>query len=461
MIWLGLGLLLASILFGGPALAAVARHEIARRRQAADNRRQEEEERRQQARDAQQQVELIWRNSPDRAGVGEYLRYLAVKAPLEQAANEAGRRLAQHSERVRHYLSRYPGENPPSTRYRLVVLTGLVFFLGAIGLATSLDYLIFRGLHPTGTMLLPLGLACIAVLGITIGSVIVFGANRHDLLPSNISDYYRQVTILGGALLVLCVAGYMTVIAPNRSAPAGQAAITKAEQVLQADESAQPPSSQQLILVDQQAVAQAKANLARAQQVDRLSAAALAFVEIPLSEAAVLGGELLVLYLAIARRERARQEQQHAQDEVAQADARFVAELTQILINHGHNEQSVRRIVDRVDAMKPSSGGQPIGGGGGGRSGGGGGPGGPAPGPAGSPGPGRGPGNPPPFTVVPFSGPVPGGPTGTVVPPGGPPGPPGPAGPAGPVGPVGPAGGPRPEMATIVSLPADELDQTE
>jgi hypothetical protein len=474
MIWLGLGLLLASILFGGPALAAVVRSEMARRRQAAEDRRREEEERRQQARDAQQQVEYIWRNSPDRAGVGEYLRYLTVKTPLEQVANEAGRLLAQYSEKVRHCLSRYPGGNPPSTRYRLVVLVGLVFFLGAIALAITLDYLIFRGLHPTGTMLLPLGLACVAVLGITVGSVIMFGAKRHDLLPPGISDYYRQVIILGGALLALSVAGYMIAIAPNRSAPAGQAAITRAEQVLQADESAVPPSSPQLIAVDQQAVTQAKANLARAQQVDRLSAAALALVEIPLSEAAVLGGELLALHLAVARRERARREQQQAQDAVVQADTRFVAELTQILIRYGHNEESVRRIVDRVNAMNPAASGQQIvfGGAGGSASGpagssgpggpvspppggpgGTGGPGGPA-GPGGAGGPGAaggagGPAGPPPVTVIPHGGPVPGGPTGTVVPPGGP-------GPG-----SAPAGGPPPEMATIASLPTDELDQTE
>ena len=356
MIWLGLGLLV-SVLFGGPAVAAVVRREMTRRRQAAEAHRKEEEGRRQRARDAQQHTEYIWRNSPDRAGVGEYLRYLVIKAPLEQAAAEAGRRLEQHSTQVERCLSGYPGHKPPSTRYRLVVLTGLVFFLGVLGLAIMLDFLIFRGLHPTGTALLPLGLASVAVLGITVGSVIMFGARRHDLLPHDISDYYRQVIILGGALLALFVAGYMIAIAPNRSAPAGQAAITRAEQVLQADQSAVPPSSPQLISVDQQAVTQARANLARAQQVDRLSAGALAIVEIPLSEAAVLGGELLVLYLAIARRERARHEQQRAKDVVAQADARFVAELTQILINHGHNEESVRRIVHRVNAMNASANG--------------------------------------------------------------------------------------------------------
>jgi hypothetical protein len=458
MIWLGLGFLLLSILFGGPALARVINNDMARRRQAAEDRRHQEEESRQRTRDALQQVEYIWRNSPDRAGVGEYLRYRVVQTPLVQAADEAGRRLAQYTQQVEHHLSRYPGNKPPSTRYRLVVLAGLVLFLGAIGLATTLDFLIFRGLHPTGTVLLPFGLACVAVMGITVGSVIMFGAKRHDLVPQDVSNYYRQVIILGGALLALCIAGYMVAIAPNRSAPAGQAAIARAEQVLQADKSAVPSSSPQLIALDQQAVTQAKANLARAQQVDRLSAAALAFVEIPLSEAAVLGGELLVLYVAIARRERARQEEQQAKDEVARADNRFVAELTQILINHGHNEESVRRIIDRVNAMNPSSSDQPIAFGGVGGAGGPGAVGPPGPGGAGSPaGPGSpgttggpaGPGGPPPVTFVPLGGPVPGGPTGTVVPPGGP-------GPGSP-----PTGSPTPEMATIASLPADELDQTE
>lgn len=476
MIWLGLGLLLLSILFGGPALARVIKDETARRRQAAEDLRQQEEESRQRAREAQQQVEFIWRNSPDRAGVGEYLRYMVVRTPLVQAALEAGRRLAQYGQHVEHRLSRFPGNQPPSIRYRLVVLAGLVLFLGAIGLATTLDFLIFRGLHPTGTVLLPLGLACVAVMGITVGSVIMFGANRHDLVPRDVSDYYRHVIIVGGALLALGIAAYMVAIAPNRSAPAGQAAITKAEQVLQADESAVPPSSPQLIAVDQQAVTQARTNLARAQQVDRLSAAALAFVEIPLAEAAVLGGELLVLFVAIARRERARQEEQHAKDEVARSDDWFIAELTQVLINYGHTEESVRRIIDRVNAMNPSSSGQPIAVGGTGGPGpmgspGPGGPGNPSPGgpggPGGPPGPGgagspagpgspgtaggpAGPGGPPPVTIVPVGGPVPGSPTGTVMPPGGP------AAPGSP-----PTGGPPPEMATIASMRADELDQTE
>ena len=176
-------------------------------------------------------------------------------------------------------------------------------------------------------------------------------AKRHDLLPRKTSHYYRQVVILGGGLLAVCIAGYMMMIAPNRSYPAGQAAIAQAEQVLQADQSAIPASSPQLIALDQSAVSQAKANLARAQQVDRLSAGALAFVEIPLSEAAVLGGELLVLYLAVAGREQARQVKQRAEDAVAQRDARFVAELTQILINQGRGEESVRRIIDRGNAM--------------------------------------------------------------------------------------------------------------
>jgi hypothetical protein len=466
MIGLGLGLLLLSILFGGPALVAAGRQQRARQRAAAEARRRAEEQSRQRALDARRRVELIWRNSPDRAGVGEYLRYLAVRAPLDQAASEAEFRHGQRSDQVDQVIARYPGGRYPSTRYRLVVLAGFAFFLGVFALAITLDYLIFRGLHPAGTMLLPFALACLAVMGITVGSIILLGAKRHDLLPDNISDYYRQVIILGGGLLAACIAGYMVFIAPNRSYPAGEAAIIKAEQVLQADQSAQPPPTRQLLDVDLAAVSQARARLARAQQVDRLSAGALALVEIPLSEAGVLGGELLILYAAVARRKRARREHQRAQDAVARADARFIAELTQILISHGHNEESVRRIIDRVSAMNAAPNGRQIQVGGG--------PAGPAsPGPPGPghpgttpPGPGhpgttppggRGSGPapgarraPPASSAIPYGGPVPGGPVVNVVPG------------AGPV-PGGPAAGTgaTPEMASIVRLPEADHDQTE
>jgi hypothetical protein len=310
-------------------------------------------------------------------------------------------------------------------------------------------------------MVLPFALACLAVMGITVGSVILLGAKRHDLLPDDISDYYRQVIIVGGGLLAACIAGYMVFIAPNRSYPAGETTIVQAEQVLQADQSAQPPPTRQLLDVDRAAVSQAKASLARAQQVDRLSAGALALVEIPLAEAGVLGGGLLILYAAIARREQARRERQQAQDAVERADARFIAELTQILISHGHNEESVRRIIDRVSAMNAAPNGRPIQVGGGPAA-----PGSPGPPGPGNPGPGHpetpppgGPGSgpapgvqgtPPVSPVVPPGGPAPGGPVVNVTPA---------AGPA-PGGPAGGAGA-APEMAAIVRLPEADYDQTE
>jgi hypothetical protein len=340
----------------------------------------------------------------------------------------------------------------------LIVLTGFAFFLGAFTLGITLDYLIFRGLHPTGTMLLPFALACLAVMGITVGSVILLGAKRHNLLPDHISDYYRQVTVVGGGLLAVCIAGYMVFIAPNRSAPAGEAKIVRAEQVLQADQSAQPPSSQQLLDTDQAVVSQAQASLARAQQVDRLSAGALALVEIPLAEAGVLGGELLILYTASARRERARQERQRAQDAVERANARFIAELTRILNDHGHNEESVGRIIGRVKAMNVTPDSRPVQAGGGpaglGRPG----LGSPSPGHPGTPppdGPASGPapgvqGASPAGPVVPRDGPVPGGPVVNVVPAPG-------------LAPGEPAdgAGAGPEIATIIRLPEADKDLTE
>jgi hypothetical protein len=251
---------------------------------------------------ARQEAERIWQDSPDRAGFGEYLRYMAVKSPLEHTADEAQRHLGQLSEQVDYHQSQYRDARLPSAGYRILVLTGLVSFLAVAVLGISLNYLIFRGLHPTGTMVVPLSQACLAVLGIAAGSVIMFGANRRHLLPPQMSSFFRRVVVVGGALLAACIAAYLTVIAP-----------------------------------------------------DRLSAGALAFSEIPLSEVAVLGVELLMLHFARYRRERARREHQQAQDAVQQADARFIAELTHILITHGHGEESVRKILTHAARFSASA----------------------------------------------------------------------------------------------------------
>jgi len=359
MIWMALGVGLLIILLGAPALVDPIRKATARREAAAAARAADEAQRKRDALAAQQQAELLWNNSPDRAGLREYLRYIAkMKMPLEHDVNERQRRYDQRGEQVKQHLSGYRDNKIPSAAYRLLVLIGLIFFLAVFGLGITLDYLIFRGLHPSGSMALPFGLACLAVLGITIGSVMMFGAARHHLLPHTATPYFRRVVMVGGAMLAVGVASYMAVIAPNRSYPAGAAKISTAEQVLHADQSAQPPVGQQVIALDQAAVAQARADLARAQQVDRLSAAALAFIEIPLSEAAVLGGELLILYLAIFRRERARQQHQQATDALQQANARFMAELTQVLVAHGHDEEAVRRILSRFARMNAPVSGQ-------------------------------------------------------------------------------------------------------
>jgi type II secretory pathway pseudopilin PulG len=468
MIWMVVGAGLLIILLGAPALVDPIRKATARREAAAAARAADEAQRKRDALAAQQQAELLWNNSPDRAGLREYLRYIAqVKMRLEHAVDERQRRHDQRVEQVQHHLSGYRDNKLPSAAYRLLVLIGLIFFLAVFVLGIALDYLIFRGLHPSGTMILPLGLACLAVLGITVGSIMMLGAARHQLLHSA-TPYFQRVVMVGGAILAVGVATYMAVIAPNRSYPAGEAKIAAAEQTLQADQSAQPPVGQQVITLDQTAVTQAKANLAHAQQVDRLSAAALAFIEIPLSEAAVLGGELAMLYTAIFRRERARQAQQQAASALQQANARFMAQLTQVLVDHGHDEEAVRRILTRFARMNtpvsgqltsgavptPANPGGPAPGGGGTP---GGTPGGPAGNPAGNPAGGGtagfAPSGPPGWPTQGHPGvPAPGGtpvtPAINVIPP------------AGPVTGAGPVTAPT-GTAPIVGLPAAEFDETE
>jgi hypothetical protein len=206
----------------------------------------------------------------------------------------------------------------------------------------------------------------LAVLGITVGSVVFMSAWRHGLLASSTTPYIRRVVTLGGAILAAGVALYMTMIAPYRSAPAGEANIGHWQAVLHQDQTTEPPLPAYVINYDKQQVAKAKTDLAHAQLVDRLSAATLAFMEIPLSEGAVLGTGLLALELAKQRREQARRDKQRADDNLDRAEARFSAALTQILVAHGHGEEvfagiraRLERLADPGNATPPSGGPEP------------------------------------------------------------------------------------------------------
>jgi len=189
---------------------------------------------------------------------------------------------------------------------RLLAGTGLLAFIVVFALGTTLDFSVFRSLQPTGTELLPFGLACVAMIGISVGSVLLFGTNRHHLLPESVTPYYRQVAISGGGILAVGIAGYMIMIAPNLSIASGSAHVVAAQEQLAEHELAIPPPGRAVIAADIAAVTQAKAAMAHAQVIGRVSVAALAGVQIPLSEAAVLGGEMLMSDAAAMRRKRAR-----------------------------------------------------------------------------------------------------------------------------------------------------------
>lgn len=338
----------ALTLFGIPA-AVLSGRSASRRRAAARQVRAAERAERVRAEQAERrEAEDFWRQKPSLAGMSETLQYQARRIRRQTAIEEAARQLQQRDEQFRRRRMSIRDGKEISTGYRLLVLAGLVLFLVVFTLGIVLDFMIFRGLHPTGTWLLPFGFACLAVIGITTGSVIFLGAQRHGLLHEATTPYLKLVVTTGGAMLAIGITFYLIMIAPYRSYPAGEARIKLAQRVLAADQSAVPPTPPQVLAQDQQAIATAKADLAEAQRVDRLAAGAIALVEIPLTEAAVLGGELLALMLAERRQEHARRRHQQAMDLLAADDTHFNAELMRILVTHGHDEDAMLEIRNRV-----------------------------------------------------------------------------------------------------------------
>jgi len=363
---------LAAILFGGSALVDPARRAAARRAGVRSRREATAERVGQEAAAVKAALARLWTQFPETAGVGETLTYKArVQVRLLQEAQERDLELKEREQQVQHRRQHIRDGKPVAGGYRLRALAGLVLFLVVFVLGIVLDYLIFRGLHPTGTRLLPLALASLAVIGITTGSVLFLDANRHHLVPASATPYHRRVIALGGAMLAVGIVLYLVMIAPYRSYQAGEARITQTQQQLASDQSevfAGAESNTELIAADTQAVIGARADLVQAQRVDRWSAAALGVLEIPLAEAGFLGAELLLLDLAMARRDLARRRAQQANNALQQADDTFIDALHQTLVRHGHTnaDDVIPRIIARVVRLGPgtrpaSIGGQPAG----------------------------------------------------------------------------------------------------
>jgi hypothetical protein len=349
MIWFVIAGAALTVLLAVPAVpeaarAAAAQRERARQRRADDRQRREQEER-----ERIRQARQIWLDAPDRAGFREYQQYEAqVRTPLQQASDEAARQFTQLDEAAARHQARFHDGEPPRAGYQLIVLAGLAVFVAVFILGLTLDYLIFRGLHPTGAVALPFGLACVAMIGITVGSVLLFGAKRHHLVPESATPYFRRMAILFGGMLAVGIVGYMAFIAPNRSYLNLEPAIVIDQEALTAAQHSVPAAPPGVAQADATQLANAQARLNRAEDVDRASALALGAIEIPLSEVAVLGGEVLIFRILLVRRERARREQQDTADAVAQADARFIAALTAQLVANGHDEQEIQQTLARV-----------------------------------------------------------------------------------------------------------------
>jgi hypothetical protein len=359
-----LGLVITTILLFALPAAAVGGKRLAGRRQARREAARAELEQARERREAaaraeQDRIDALWRDHPDIGGLTEYLRFIHLRrGQLERDRAEAHADFEEVKQDVDALAADRGGERVPSG-HRVLVLAALVLFAVVFCLGVALDYLIFRGLHP-GTVLLPLGLACLAVFGIMTGSVIFLGVGRHKLLPAGSSLYVQWTLRLFGLMLAGGVALYMTAIAPYRSAAAGQARIDAAISTLQNAQTSKPAAPQIVLEQDQQGEARAKASLREAQRVDQLSAATLAFLEIPLTEGAVLGAELLIFDLARRRREQARQAVREAEGDSAAAEAQFANDLMGVLVARGHDETVVPGIMRRMRRLQAAWTGQPL-----------------------------------------------------------------------------------------------------
>jgi hypothetical protein len=351
------GVACIGVVFGGPALVGPACQGVARLAAALARRDADAEQTRQDAASRKQALAQLWTGNPETAGVGETLTYQArLRAGLLRQAQAQHRDAAHRDSQVQQRERHIRDGNPVTPGYQLRVLAGLVLFLAVSVLGIGLDYLIFRGLHPTSTWLLPFALACLAVIGITAGSVLFLGATRHHLVPANATPYVRRVVALAGALLAAAITVYMIMIAPYRSAPAGEARINLLQQQLASDRSeilAGGGSDSQLVIADKMALAKARTDLAQAQRVDRWSAAMLAVLDIPLSEAGLLGAELLLLDLAMFRRERTQRQAQQADDAIQEADSAFIGALHEVLTRHGHTnaDELIPRVIARASQL--------------------------------------------------------------------------------------------------------------
>jgi hypothetical protein len=405
-----LAVLAATVLLGGPAMPMAARS-VKQQRVAAAARRKEERERQQrEAEEAREERERIWRDEPGNAVLRERLTFQARAGDrLNHAIREAKLKVDQIDGAIQRHEGDFrkgPGGRP-GLAYQIVVLTLLgvavaVFVLGAI-----LDFLIFRGLHPGGSVLIPVGLSGVVIIAVMVGSFLAISAQRHGLIPASWNEYFTLFARLFGAALAVSAVACMIYYAPARSYLADQGNIAK-DQALVAqlthavapDAAAQQASAAALQAAKDQ-LASDETTLHKAQLLDRVSAGVLGALEIPLTEVAILGGQLIAFRILLRRREEARQEHDDAATVRVQAEDQFVATMYTTLTRFGHDHRAYGEGLTRLRDLnaiirrhQPQPGGNP------GGLGAGGGPSGPTPsGPGGGPysgpgGPGAGGGTP-------------------------------------------------------------------
>jgi hypothetical protein len=287
--------------------------------------------------------EALWESNPTVPGVADNLDYRAnAREKRLQAEDRAADAVDEAIGTLDDRMGAVRDGKVVSRGYVTLVLGGLTLFVTIGAVATGLDYLVFRGLHPDSGWPMALGLALIAVVALTVGSIVALAVGRHR---EGASTYSRRLFATAGVALCVAATVYVASVAPYRSAREGNAKIATAEARLRDAESAVPKIA---VEVSQAAAAvrDAQRNLKDAQRIDRISAVALAVLEVPLAESAILGWELVLVGMARRRHKRALKAYRAAVGTVDLMDARYLAELTKRLAQYGHGPDVAQLIIE-------------------------------------------------------------------------------------------------------------------
>lgn len=337
-------LLLSLLMFGVPAVIIGTRRLVEQRRVQKEELRRATAQAEAEARAAADLNTQRWRVHPQRMVATALLVFRAhVRAPVEGELAISQHNLTARTAELKEARDRIPTVLRNSPTLRVVVLGCLVALPVLLVVESLLDYRIFEAMFPGDGW--PLFMALVYVLALAVFTLILTVlCGMHGRL--NLSSYWRMVLIIAAAVALVGTMGFLVYIAPNRSAPTTNHAVTEATYRLQMVQNSQSLTDSEL---QGNALGKAKADLEDAKRsrdhaalVDRVSAGVVAATEPALVEGSVFGVLLALLWVRQYRLRQAELAVQAAKNNLHRVDLRFSGEVGPLLVTADHGPEEIR-----------------------------------------------------------------------------------------------------------------------